>query len=734
MKGKLWFLLGIIVVGILMFFVFGDEKDRFGGSEASVSLAEVKEELSFGVYEKKDWDNFFAVYHREKLTGVIVLQLLEELGVKDYIDLEQIRVQGTISRAAWNYVYEQILDLLDMEQSVQKISVLILEVQEAEEGKLLLTNEGTYTAASWAEDFLCWNGYELYVSNGRCLGAAAVSEEEFTLSNAYMTGYVNHTITFLYGGVSYEKKIGTLGAEAREGVCDLVLCSGKISALRMKQDIIQGELLSYDEETIEIAGYGKVAHAKNMPVYQVYGEVAEKSLSDIVLGNMEVSYVTGEGQVCAVLIAQPSEIANIRVLLLADDGTNYRQEVYLKCDTNAVLVCGETTVSLPPETVVAAAEYLPEASVHTLVVTPEFTEGQILVCDVSGKPLTNGYSGAMEVRRYAQGYTLVNDVPFETYLTAVVPSEMPSSYAAEALKAQAVCARSYAYRQLLGGDLAELGAHINDSTSYQVYNKTAATEEARAAVHDTAGQMLLYEGEPIEAFYFSTSMGYTCTEEVWNVDETYGYLKSVYLNTEGEQLDLSEEAVFLDYIRRPAQGYDSDVKYYRWSAEGDYRDKTAEINQILMSRRAASPKNIEFVQAGETLETVNADTAAGFGRVTGLSVKERSSAGSILTLCVQYEKGSVLVKNEYNIRKVLGCGITRMVYADASESTNVTMLPSAFCAVTAQSDGTVLLQGGGYGHGLGMSQNGANGMAKAGMNYKEILQYFYQNIEIGTVY
>ena len=65
----------------------------------------------------------------------------------------------------------------------------------------------------------------------------------------------------------------------------------------------------------------------------------------------------------------------------------------------------------------------------------------------------------------------MNSVPFETYLTAVVPSEMPSTYEKEALKAQAVCARSYAYIQLMRADLAAFGAHINDSTSYQVYNK-----------------------------------------------------------------------------------------------------------------------------------------------------------------------------------------------------------------------------------------------------------------------
>ena len=135
----------------------------------------------------------------------------------------------------------------------------------------------------------------------------------------------------------------------------------------------------------------------------------------------------------------------------------------------------------------------------------------------------------------------------------------------------------------------------------------------------------------------------------------------------------------------------------------------------------------------QELKEADEKTLASFGVLTGITVQERSSAGAILTLALQYENGSANVKNEYNIRNVLGAGVQKIVYADSSESTSVTMLPSSFCAITPQGDGSVVLSGGGYGHGLGMSQNGANGMAKAGMNYEQILQYFYRDITIGSM-
>lgn len=94
----------------------------------------------------------------------------------------------------------------------------------------------------------------------------------------------------------------------------------------------------------------------------------------------------------------------------------------------------------------------------------------------------------MEVRCLGNGYTLVNSLPLERYLQDVVPSEMPASYEPEALKAQAVCARSYACIQLLRGDLAEYGAHIDDSTAYQVYNRVTDVKAAREAVIATQGK------------------------------------------------------------------------------------------------------------------------------------------------------------------------------------------------------------------------------------------------------
>ncbi len=733
-KGCLAIIVVLLVVMIVI--VLGSRENRVYNtntySEDCVPLNEIKTELSFSVYGEKEWDAFFSAYHKDYLTVSMLEQILLQLGVREYIELPEGLLQNAVTRGQWNEVYVQMLDLLDTNKKVTKHTALILGSMEAEKGNVLFTSEEDIYTTLPASFFEQWKAYELFYIEETCVGIYGVSKEKCSISNAYLTGGRQGEVEFLFHGDSYQLPIEGNGADFSAGVCDLVLVEGVLDTIRQKQDCIEGNLLSYDEKTIEIDGYGRIGHSGKIPVYQVYGEVIEKSVSDVVLGNMEVEYVIGGEEVCAILIKSPASIIDIRVLLLAEDGTKFRKEVYLKCDTEAVVSCGTIEEKIKSDTLISAESYISDNNA-TLSIKAANDNGKIYLCDKDGNNLSNGYRGRMEVRLLKEGYTVVNSVPFETYLCAVVPSEMPSSYAPEALKAQAVCARSYAYIQLMRADLAAYGAHINDSTSYQVYNKVPESEASVKAVEETAGKVMTYEGDVIEAYYFSTSMGYTDTAAVWNVTDNagYGYLKNNCLNKEKSECDLSTEEGFKEYIKSEVSGYDSDVKFYRWEIKADYRDKTKEINEILENRRSISADNVIYYETGGKNKV---ESLEGFGDIKSLFVKKRSSAGTILTLGIQYENGYVEVKSEYNIRKVLCSGLEKIIYADGSESDHMSLLPSACCTVEKLEDGTYRLLGGGYGHGLGMSQNGANGMAKDGKNFEEILNFFYQDIKIEDIW
>lgn len=724
---KLFVVLLVVVITASLGLVTSEfHEDKL--QENYVPVKEAVSELRFGVYSGEEWQEFFADYKEAYITRQMVYDILTQLGTASVIPFDEVGKQKPVGRDEWNSIYEQLVDYLDIENRVSIKNILVLTSESGEKEYSLYTEGGVIKTALPVSYFVDWACYDVYMIGNECVGVVGKSDAEKVVSNTYITGVTEDTLTFLFDKKLYEKEAELKGLVIAEGVADISVMSGEVVAIAQKQDYIEGHLLSYDETTIEVEGYGRISHRGRLPVYRAYDTVEELSVSDIVIGNMDVKYIIGENEVCAILITAPAEISHVRVLLLAEDGGKFRESVHLVGTGDIALTYGEETSTIPAGTLIPVKKYLTDKE-ETLVLEPVSGDTLTYICNEDGKKTSNGYSGKLEVRQYSNGYCVVNEVDFETYLYSVVPSEMPSNYQPEALKAQAVCARSYAYIQVVRSDLAAYGAHINDSSSYQVYNNIAKTEASIKAVDETAGMVMLHEGDVIEAYYFSTSMGYTETEETWHPIEgtEIGYLKPVCLNHQTFEGDLSVEEDFKRYLEEDVTGYDSDIRMYRWKIKADYSKQTDDIKYILNTRREALERHITFYRADRETEV---ETMKNFGGLTGFEVAKRSTSGSILELLVCFENGYAKVENEYNIRKVLASGAKGITYKNGSTGELGSLIPSVFCTIEEQADGSYLLCGGGYGHGIGMSQNGANGLAKAGYNYIDILNYFYKDIEL----
>ena len=729
MKRKIFlFMILLFILGIILYSKISQKRNLLSYSDKHITRKEVKEELSFSVYKDMDWDNIFQ-NEKHNLTIADARQILEKTGLGSDVVLPDKKSFQIVSRQEWNGIYLQILDFLDNDLSVKQKTILVLDFIEKDEGCILITEDGEYVTPLPRSYFAAWQAYTVFLNKTDCLGIAGISDDEIVLPNTYLTKSQNKQLSFLFQGTNYTLETDHIPEDLHYGVADLVFCKRKLTGIRVKQDKIEGNLLSYDDVLIEIEGYGRLKHIGKLPVYKKSGDVVtEVSLSDVVLGNQNVSYVIGEKEVCAILIEDAVNIQNIRVLLLNESGGIYHTNLYLKSDDVLTVSLGQQQYTYQAGELVSISDLLTDEET-TLTVNTASVCSAIYICNADQSDCSNGYEGSMEVRKYPEGYTIVNSLLLEHYLYAVVPSEMPSSYEIEALKAQAVCARSYAYIQLMRADLAAYGAHVNDSTSYQVYNKTAPTDAAIRAVDETAGCVVTFQGKPVETFYFSTSMGYTDTTEVWNVAETaeYPYLKQTCLDLKTQQADLSDETDFLSYIKNSFPGYDSDVPYYRWNADVDYSGKEDMICKILADRHSISPRNVIYYESDGITEC---DSLPDMGRLQDISVKKRSKSGFILTLRLTFENGAADVSSEYNIRNVLACGIRKLTCQDGSDRTPVTLLPSAAFAIDKNPDGTYLFSGGGFGQGIGMSQNGANGLAKAGFSCKEIIDFFFDGTMI----
>lgn len=423
-----------------------------------------------------------------------------------------------------------------------------------------------------------------------------------------------------------------------------------------------------------------------------------------------------------------------------------------------------------------------------IVLSPAEDGGKISLLSVNRSHGTPAYRGSMEIRKTGQGFVVINELPVEEYLYGVVPSEMPVSYPMEALKAQAICARTYVYAHLESPGYEEYGAHVDDSTGYQVYNNTAEKEEAIQAVQETKGEVVRLNGELVDTYYYSTSCGFGADERVWNPGEEKKacYLKAASISETAMQQDQNSAEIpgteyftaqdmcrgdyFHEFLHNPPEtDFERQEPWYRWSITVESLD-TESLRKVLKERQEAEPDRILVEKNGDKTEPVgsnaeNTDSNAGnaggnvgnvgsnagntdsnaetagewedIGRITDIRIGKRGDGGIAESLVIKGEKKTVTVLSQYNIRAVLCAGGVTAVRQDGSKVELKMLLPSAFFEIESVKEGENMigykLYGGGYGHGAGMSQNAARHMAEKGYTTADILLFFYRDCKIENV-
>lgn len=385
--------------------------------------------------------------------------------------------------------------------------------------------------------------------------------------------------------------------------------------------------------------------------------------------------------------AEEKDVGNavIRVLIR---GEGFQEELHEKVGITAsgglVIEYGGGREELEAQAVFEAAADHPYFASGAIRVSPRQAGEKLTITTLTRGYGVPSYGGIIELVANG-GVAVINEIPFEEYLYGVVPSEMPASYEMEALKCQAVCARSYAYHQMQEMAYPQYQAQVDDSTAFQVYGNSEIQPSVIQAVDETAGQKLWYQGQVAAAYYYSTSCGMSTDMTAWggSAGEETAYLKSISIS--GEQGD-----------------YEKELPWYRWEA--------------------AIPKTVISALISEYAET-------DIGNLTRLEVTERGAGGVALVLVAEGDRGSVVIETENKIRRALGGSGYEIMKQDGNLTPARDLLPSAFFEIEEQPE-QIILHGGGFGHGIGMSQNGANEMAKQGMGYEEILKTFYCGVTI----
>lgn len=350
------------------------------------------------------------------------------------------------------------------------------------------------------------------------------------------------------------------------------------------------------------------------------------------------------------------------------------------------------------------------------------------------------YSGVLEFSISDNGMCVVNDVNLEDYLKKVVPSEMPLSGGVEALKCQAVAARTYAISDMINNRYAALGFYVDDSTRSQVYNNIPMQPLATEAVDSTKGIIMTYEGTPIDAKYYSTSAGTGVNySDVWfNADGTSDsrpYIANNNYLTPKIELPKNEESWLNFYKNTSIKAIDSDYPYFRWKVEYSAAGLTTALNKTLKSLYSGetSKKYLTIYENSKQISKLPE-----LKELQDIKINKRGENGIAIEVSFIFSNAIVNVKGDSYIRSSIKCNqeytneTTKLTRLKGDPLTNVGSLPSAFFSCEKK-DNKFTLYGGGFGHGAGMSQYGAIELSKKGMKYVDILNLFYKNVKIEKI-
>ncbi|MCR5260929.1 MAG: SpoIID/LytB domain-containing protein [Candidatus Gastranaerophilales bacterium] len=333
----------------------------------------------------------------------------------------------------------------------------------------------------------------------------------------------------------------------------------------------------------------------------------------------------------------------------------------------------------------------------------------------AGKPAS--YRGIIELVQIASKpdyFAIVNVLDLKNYLKGVVPNEMPVYFGLEALKAQCVAARNYALRPR---SKFYNEFDICDSVACQVYFGAKTEKElSNRAVDETDGLVALYDGDLILALYSSTAGGYTESHaNAFSDTNTKKFPGNdvPYLKAQPDIPDmksLADEKDAREFYTSKPDTYDNLSPYFRWTKEWTLSEFIKMLNTTMYEQRA-------FVKPSFTENDR-------FTKLHEVKIKQRGDSGKVMFLEIITEKGTYTIYKELTIR--------RLFKKDGKA------LPSAnfVCDVVkdnATTEPKIVFHGGGYGHGVGMSQYGAGTMAQSGLNFMSILKHYYTGIAIGTM-
>lgn len=674
------------------------------------------------------------------ITVSYVKNIVKIIGAPDTVYKDYFKDRGDesiVSREEFDEIYHNMVDS-DVVNGLERREILVFDVikmEDEEHKEKMYVSDGTkkYDFQTVYEEKYLDRVLDVYVKNGVIFKVNGFGHTEIPLEHAWIIDADSKQCTFIYNGITKNYPVNGSAAVKKDCVATLFIADEGVVNFDDVYEVMEGRVVSVEGD-IRLEGTPKYSYDDNFAVYNISDDdVRFMESRQPLLGYETVKLFVKDKKACAAVTYGDAECETIRVILNNHNFTSYKmQKLTLSSEGILKVIYPDGGVKTFPAGEMVTIQYEEYENGEKIIIEQIGKGKGITVHSLTRECGNPVYDGLIELDIKEDGMYVINELPLEQYLYGVVSSEVPSSYEKEALKAIAVCARAYAYGKMKDGSFDEYNADLDDSVFCQMYNDVLKTPESIRAVDETYGIVPVYDGEVIFPLYFSTSCGMTCTNsEVWG-GTPYPYFTSNVEDMEKSELDLSDEDTFVQFME-DSLGYDTiekDLPYYRWSIYYTREDITKAINHKLSERIDTRAGSIRVKNAnGDFVDEDIMD----IGDVVSVEVHERSSSGMVLALLIEGTKGTILVEGQANVRNLITPVNQNIVKQDDSVVTGWSSLPSAFYYIT-ESDGGFTIYGGGFGHGAGLSQNGANALAAKGYNYTYIIRHYFSSSDFEMIY
>ncbi len=739
------------------------ESNEFDNITATINFEDLKEDdvyykyatlCSNKGYMKGDGKSFRAY---DELTLNEAYELLELINPnsKSKIALTDDNKNKPISYGLWSELFVKSLDELSSGKIYEKYKLInkspIILATNKDNTELLdyiITDVGKVKATNLDLSNFRDTKINIYEKNGEIVLLRNSIDKTPTIENAYLYSYTKDKITIFSGGVYRSYKIVNGKENDINGsICNIKINGDTAQSISVFKENQSEKVRLIDGSTIRLSNNKSYTLDDNFKIYGNYGNTLTFENKKNIRVGAYARFVTKDDKILAGIFDEDINIKRIRVLL---NDTSYKNTVH-----KSVTVSSDTGFILNDKSYAPNEQLTVSEDNYKSYIKDDFIEikpnegGMITVNSIERANKYNPkYRGVIEISKVSGGFYVVSDVTFDEYLYQVVPSEMPSRYGEGASQVQAICARTYAYKQYYKGAFEKFGANVDDSTSCQVYNNIGDNQTSINAVNATTGQIIVYNNQPVDAFFFSTSGGSTASAgDVWTTDiknfpkGSEPYLTAKSEHNEGD-IDLSvEENADKFFKDTKVSAIEEDVDWFRWNFTLQRDELSTSINNNLKERYSKRPDLILTKQADGNFKSTPVDSV---GLVKDIKVVKRGAGGNVIIMDIFGTDNTVRVYSEYNTRALLRPyqyinGKDKITLNMVGTSMkNYSLMPSSFFTMDISYDENKLLKsvtfyGGGNGHAVGLSQNGSAKLLEQGMSVTEVIEHYYKGSKVTDI-